>query len=85
MAGMDLLIPVEDNAACRPVERVRLVNAAARMFETDKSGCLTWQKLQTRGQQHVIVQHQQVSVAQGGQAKLGRGAAETGVPLRNER
>jgi hypothetical protein len=49
-----------------PVERARLTNAAARMFEVYQSGCLTLQKLKTGGRQRVIVQH--VSVGPGGQA-----------------
>jgi hypothetical protein len=79
MAGMDLLIRVGDNDRLPPVERARLVNAAARMFEAYQSGCLTLQKLQTRGQQHVIVQHQQVNVAEGGQAIVTARAA-AGAP-----
>ena len=37
------------------------------MFRTH-TGCLTLLKLKTRGQQRVLVQHQQVNVANGGQA-----------------
>jgi hypothetical protein len=51
-----------------PVERTRLTNAAARMFEVYQSGCLTLLKLKTRGRQRVLVQHQQVHVGSGGQA-----------------
>jgi hypothetical protein len=65
MAGMDLLIRVEDDDRLPPVERARLIKAAARMFDVSQSGCLALQKLQTRGQQHVNVQHQQVNVTHG--------------------
>lgn len=69
MAGMDLLVRVEQSLVdWPPVERVRLTTAAARMFEVYQSGCLTLQKLKTRGRQRVLVQHQQVNVGSGGQA-----------------
>jgi hypothetical protein len=83
MAGMDLLVRVEQSFAnLPPVERARLTNAAARMFEVYQSGCLTLLKLKTRGKQRVLVQHQQVNVGPGGQAvvagSLGRARAAGG-------
>lgn len=69
MAGMELLVRVEQSLVdWPPVERARLTNAAARLFEVYQSGCLTLQKLKTRGRQRVLVQHQQVNVGSGGQA-----------------
>jgi len=38
------------------------------MMDVYQTGCLTLLKLKTRGQQRVLVQHQQVNVANGGQA-----------------
>lgn len=52
----------------QPVDTVRLVNASARLMDTYQAGCLALLKLKTRGQQRVIVQHQQVNVSNGGQA-----------------
>jgi hypothetical protein len=77
-AGMELLArSVQSHLP--PLEQARIVNAAARAFETYSSGCLTLQKLQTGGRQHVVVQYQQqVNVGPGGQAvvagKVGRGS-----------
>jgi hypothetical protein len=81
-AGMDLLVRLEQTLVnLPPVERARLTNAAARMFEVYQSGCLTLQKLKTRGKQHVIVQH--VNVGPGGQAvvagRLSRGSRKRGA------
>ena len=87
MAGMDLLGRVEQAPNLPPVERARLTNAAARLFEAFQAGCLTLQKLNTGGRQHVVVQHQQVNVGQGGQAivagKLGRGSRSRGSKAKN--
>ena len=89
MAGMDLLGRVEQAPNLPPVERARLANAAARLFEAFQAGCLTLQKLKTGGRQHVVVQHQQVNVGQGGQAivagKLGRGSRSRGSKAKNGR
>ncbi len=79
MAGMKLMASLErSDRELPPVERARLTNAAARMFEVYQSGCLTLLKLKTRGRQHVVVQHQQVNVGSGGQAlvagRLSRGS-----------
>lgn len=52
----------------QPVDAVRLVNASARLMDTYQAGCLALLKLKTRGQERVIVQHQQVNVSNGGQA-----------------
>jgi hypothetical protein len=86
MAGMDLLGRVEQQSNLPPVERARLTNAAARLFEVFQAGCLTLQKLKTGGQ-HVVVQHQQVNVGQGGQAivtgKLGRRSRNRGSKAKN--
>jgi hypothetical protein len=51
-----------------PVEVARLTNAAARQMEVYQAGSLVLQKLKTRGTQRVLVQYQQVNVANGGQA-----------------
>lgn len=82
-AGMDLLVrPEQTFVNLPPVERARLTNAAARMFEVYQSGALTLQKLKTRGRQRVIVQH--VNVGPGGQAlvagRLDRGSRGRGGP-----
>jgi hypothetical protein len=77
-AGMEMLVRVEQLHRLHPVELVRFVNAAARMFDAFQTGCLVLQKLKTRGRQLVVVQHQQVNVAAGGQAivagRVGRGS-----------
>jgi hypothetical protein len=41
-----------------------------RAFEVYQFGCMALQKLKTRGTQRVIVQYQQVNVADGGQAMV---------------
>lgn len=51
-----------------PGEMVRLTNAAARMMDVYQAACLTLQKLKTQGEQRVLVQYQQVNIANGGQA-----------------
>jgi hypothetical protein len=66
MAGMNLLIRVEDNDGSRLLKGA--TDQCGRPYvDVSQSGCLTLQKLQSRGQQHVIVQHQQVNVVHGGQ------------------
>lgn len=62
------LLESSDQERLQPVDRVRLVNAAARMFDVYQTAALTLQKLKTKGQQRVIVQYQQVNVSDGGQA-----------------
>jgi len=61
-----------------PGEAVRSTNAAARMMDVYQNACLTLQKMKTKGTQRVIVQYQQVKVADGGQAvvagRVGRGS-----------
>jgi hypothetical protein len=52
----------------QPGAVARLTNAAARLMDVYQAGCLTLLKLQTRGTQRVLVQHQQVNVGPGGQA-----------------
>jgi len=52
----------------RPDAVARLTNAAARLMDVYQAGCLTLLKLQTRGTQRVLVQHQQVNIGPGGQA-----------------
>ncbi len=84
-AGMDLLVRLEQTLVnLPPVERARLTNAAARIFEVYQSGCLTLQKLKTRGRQRVIVQH--VNVGPGGQAvvagRVDRGSRKRGGRLK---
>lgn len=68
VAGMETLIRLQEDVRLPPTEVARLTNAAARLFEVYQSGCLTLQRLKTRGIQRVLVQHQQVNVAEGGQA-----------------
>ena len=69
-AGMELLGRVAEDGALGhrlpPVERARLTNAAARLFEVSQGGCLTLQRMKTGGTQTVVVQH--VNIEQGGQA-----------------
>src|SRR5262249_46514068 len=76
-------------ATLPPVEKARLVNASARMMEAFQMGVLTLQKLKLRGNQHVVVQYQQVNVAPGGRAvvtgKLGRGSRRRGRGSKNGR
>jgi hypothetical protein len=52
----------------QPGERVKFVNAAARMMDVYQNGCLSLLKLKSRGAQRVVVQYQQVNVGDGGQA-----------------
>ena len=78
-AGMRLMGRIEDPLwKAQPTEAARLVTAAGRAFEVFQGAVLTLQKLKTRGRQHVLVQYQQVNVADGGQAvvagKLHRGS-----------
>jgi hypothetical protein len=69
--GMKLLGRVEQSLYdLPPVELARLTNAVTRAFEVYQSGCMALQKLKTRGTQRVIVQYQQVNVADGGQAMV---------------
>ena len=68
MAGMEVLIRLQEEVRLPPVETARLTNAAARLFEVYQSGCLTLVKLKTGGTQRLLVQHQQVNVGNGGQA-----------------
>jgi hypothetical protein len=67
-AGMEMLVRVHQFHNIPPVELVRFVNAAARMFDVFQNGCVVLQKLKMRGRQHVVVQYQQVNVAASGQA-----------------
>jgi hypothetical protein len=80
-AGMELPGHIADDGLTRlpPVERARLTNAAARLFEVAQAGCLTLQRLKTGGKQTVVVQH--VSVSEGGQAVVA-GRLEGGRPRR---
>jgi hypothetical protein len=72
-AGMELLGRVAEDGglgpSLPPVERARLTNAAARLFEVAQGGCLTLQRMKTGGKQTVVVQH--VTVSEGGQAVVG--------------
>lgn len=52
----------------QPVDRVRLINAAARLLDVYQTAAITLQKLKAKGQQHVLVRYQQVNVSDGGQA-----------------
>ena len=90
MAGMELLIRAEQSLTdLPPVERARLLNAAARMFEVYQSGCLTLLKLKAGGTQRIIVQQQQVNVGSGGQAvvagRLREGSRKRGRGGKNAR
>jgi hypothetical protein len=81
-AGMELLVRLQEAVRLPPAETARLTNAVARLFEVYQSGCLTLQKLKTKGTQRVVVEYQQVNVADGGQAvvtaRLGRGSRRRG-------
>lgn len=67
--GMKLLARVQGSFDdLPPVELARLMNATTRAFEVYQSGCVTLQKLKTKGTQRVLVQYQQVNVADGGRA-----------------
>lgn len=70
-----------------PGEVARFTNAAARMMDVYQAGCLTLQKLKTRGTQRVLVQYQQVNVGDGGQAvvagRIGRGSRNRGKGRKN--
>lgn len=90
MAGMELLIRAEQSLTdLPPVERARLLNAAARMFEVYQSGCLTLLKLKAGGTQRIIVQQQQVNVGSGGQAvvagRIRQGSRKRGRSGKNAR
>lgn len=84
MTGMELLVKMQEGALSQllVVDAVRLTNAAARLFEVYQSGCSALHKLKTGGKQHVVVQYQQVNVAQGGQAVV---AGRVGRPARRKR
>jgi hypothetical protein len=72
-----------------PGEVARFTNAAARLIDVYQSGCLTLQKLKTRGTQRVLVQYQQVNVGDGGQAvvagRIGGGSRNRGKGGKNGR
>jgi hypothetical protein len=55
--------------ASDPADQTRLLNQSARMTETFHRSAVTFQRLQSGGNQQIIVQH--VNVAQGGQAVVG--------------
>lgn len=82
-AGMELLGRLADGASNRlpPVELARLTNAAARLFEVAQGACLTVQRMNTGGKQHVVMQH--VSVSPGGQAVVA-GRVEGGRRCRGQ-
>jgi hypothetical protein len=71
----------------QPAEVARFTNAAARLMDVYQAGCLTLQKLKTRGTQRVLVQYQQVNVGDGGQAvvagRIGRGSRNRGKGRKN--
>lgn len=50
------------------VESARLANTAARLMSTFQDGMLALQRIRAGGAQTVVVQHQHVNVADGGQA-----------------
>ncbi|MFM8769739.1 MAG: hypothetical protein ACKOD9_18920 [Rubrivivax sp.] len=50
------------------VEAARLANVAARLIGTFQDGMLALQRIRAGGAQTVVVQHQHVTVADGGQA-----------------
>jgi hypothetical protein len=85
LTGMELLTRFGELSGLRsmpPCEIARLAIAAARLFEVYQSGCLTLQKLKTRGRQYVVVQHQQVNVASGGQAIVAGDLRDRGASRR---
>ena len=62
------LLESSEQERLQAVDRVRLVNAAARLLGVYQTAALTLQKLKTKGQQRVVVQYQQVNVGEGDQA-----------------
>lgn len=60
------LLVLSQNDRLAPVDVARYTNAASRLMDVYQAACLALQKLKTRGQQRVIVQH--VYVGDGGQA-----------------
>lgn len=61
------------------IEAVRLLNTAARLFETTQRAALTINRLKTAGKQTLVVQH--VHVADGGQAVVA-GAMRARRPIK---
>jgi hypothetical protein len=55
--------------ASDPADQTRLLNLSARMAENFQKAALTFQRLQSGGNQQIIVQH--VHVSEGGQAIVG--------------
>lgn len=87
MAGMEILVRIQEQVRLPPVELARLTNAAARLFEVCQTGAATILKLKLKGRQRVVVQHQQVNVGNGGRAVVaGRleGALPGGRDRQNE-
>jgi hypothetical protein len=72
------LLEKSNNPQLPPVEVARLTNAAARQMDLYQAACLTLLKLKSKGAQRVVVQYQQVTVNEGGQAvvagRMGRGS-----------
>ena len=60
------LLVLSQNDRLAPADVARYVNASSRLMDGYQSACLVLQKLKTKGQQRVIVQH--VHVGDGGQA-----------------
>jgi hypothetical protein len=52
-----------------PKEQTRLLNLSARMMDTYQRGLLTLQRIQTKGNQQITVQH--INITDGGQAVIG--------------
>lgn len=66
--GMEMIVRIQEGVRLPPVELARLTNATARLFEVCQSGALALLKLKLKGRQRVVVQHQHVTVADGGRA-----------------
>lgn len=56
------------NELLPPADAAKYMNAAARLMDVYQTACLVLQKLKTKGQQQIVVHHQQVNVSEGGQA-----------------
>ncbi|MDA8129636.1 MAG: hypothetical protein M0Z73_13185 [Betaproteobacteria bacterium] len=57
-------------------DKARLFNLAARMMETFQRGLLTFDRIRSKGEQRIVVQH--VNVKDGGQAIIGNVSREGG-------
>ena len=71
MRMMDRALSYEHKKGGDQVEACRCINASVRLMGAFNDAALTIQRLRNGGSQTVTVQHQHVTVAQGGQAVIG--------------